>query len=123
MNDFELLHVGSTAAVTVYVAEPSQGRHYLPTSTRPSTVAGQTAHAGVPSPPCPARPQKPQRSARLSFRWQALVNEDSERGLRSAVAADIACITIHNDFTAHQDLSTADQRLPNLRALAELLVR
>ncbi len=56
-------------------------------------------------------------------RSQALVIEDSERGLRSAVAAGIGCITIHNDFTAHQDLSAADQRLPDLRALAEVLDR
>ena len=53
---------------------------------------------------------------------EALVIEDSARGLRSAVAAGIRCITVHNDFTAHQDLSAADHRVANLAEL-EIFLR
>ncbi len=56
-------------------------------------------------------------------RSQALVIEDSERGLRSAVAAQISCITVYNEFTAHQDLSAATGHIPDLQALVDLLVR
>jgi len=53
---------------------------------------------------------------------EALVIEDSARGLRSAVAAGIPCITVHNDFTAHQDLSAADHRVANLKELEVFLL-
>jgi len=54
---------------------------------------------------------------------RALIVEDSERGLRSAVAAGVPCITVFNEFTAHQDLSAAVLQVPDLNALADLLVR
>lgn len=47
----------------------------------------------------------------------ALVVEDSARGLRSAVAAGIDCAVVHNDFTGGQDFSGASHRIG---ALAEL---
>lgn len=52
---------------------------------------------------------------------QALVIEDSERGLRSAVAAGIDCAVVHNDFTAGHDFSTASYRLQTLAGLADIL--
>ncbi|MAT94909.1 MAG: HAD family hydrolase [Halioglobus sp.] len=52
---------------------------------------------------------------------QALVIEDSERGLRAAVAAGIDCAVVHNDFTAGHDFSTASYRLQTLAGLADIL--
>ena len=52
---------------------------------------------------------------------EALVVEDSERGLRSAVAAGIECAIVHNEFTKTQDFSTATYRIGALDELAALL--
>ena len=52
---------------------------------------------------------------------QALVIEDSERGLRSAVAAGIDCAVVAYGFTASQDFSKATYRINNLAELVELL--
>lgn len=54
---------------------------------------------------------------------QALVVEDSERGLRAAVAAGIDCAVVHNAFTAGQDFSAARYRLSSLTELCDLLLR
>lgn len=48
---------------------------------------------------------------------EALVVEDSSRGLRSAVAAGIDCVVVENAFTTSQDFSQATHRI---RSLAEL---
>ncbi|KQR17876.1 HAD family phosphatase [Cellulomonas sp. Leaf334] len=48
---------------------------------------------------------------------EALVVEDSSRGLRSAVAAGIDCAVVENEFTRSQDFSQATHRI---RSLAEL---
>jgi HAD superfamily hydrolase (TIGR01509 family) len=48
---------------------------------------------------------------------EALVVEDSTRGLRSAVAAGIDCAVVENAFTTSQDFSQATHRI---RSLAEL---
>jgi len=48
---------------------------------------------------------------------EALVVEDSSRGLASAVAAGIDCAVVHHDFTASQDFTAATHRI---RTLAEL---
>lgn len=48
---------------------------------------------------------------------EALVVEDSARGLQSAVAAGIDCAVVDNEFTASQDFSLARHRI---RTLAEL---
>ena len=53
---------------------------------------------------------------------EALVIEDSERGLRSAVAAGIECVVIENAFTQSQDFSRAACVLPSIRDLPALLV-
>jgi HAD superfamily hydrolase (TIGR01509 family) len=50
-------------------------------------------------------------------RHEALVVEDSSRGLASAVAAGIDCAVVDNAFTASQDFSQATWRI---RSLAEL---
>ena len=52
---------------------------------------------------------------------QALVIEDSERGLRSAVAAGIDCAVVEYAFTASQDFSKATYRIKNLSYLVVLL--
>jgi HAD superfamily hydrolase (TIGR01509 family) len=51
----------------------------------------------------------------------ALVVEDSARGLRSAVAAGIDCAVVHNDFTAGQDFAGARHRIGRLTELPGLL--
>lgn len=51
----------------------------------------------------------------------ALVVEDSERGLRSAVAAGIDCAIVYNPFTVHHDFTRATHRIDTLEALLELL--
>ena len=52
---------------------------------------------------------------------EALVIEDSERGLRAAVAAGIDCVVVENEFVRGQDFSTARYRIASLDALPELL--
>jgi HAD superfamily hydrolase (TIGR01509 family) len=52
---------------------------------------------------------------------QALVVEDSARGLRSAVAAGIDCAVVHHDFTAGQDFSGARYRIDSLAELPGLI--
>lgn len=54
---------------------------------------------------------------------RCLVVEDSRRGLRAALAAQIACVAIPTDFTRHSDLSAAARILPNLDALQPELVQ
>ena len=53
---------------------------------------------------------------------QALVVEDSARGLASAVAASIDCAVVHNAFTATQDFSAATHRIETLAELPALVV-
>lgn len=48
---------------------------------------------------------------------QAVVIEDSERGLKAAVAAGIDCIVVANDFVRTQDFSAATRRVESIRQL------
>ncbi len=52
---------------------------------------------------------------------QALVVEDSARGLSSAVAAGIDCAIVHNDFTQGSDFSQAQHRIRNLIELVDVI--
>lgn len=52
---------------------------------------------------------------------QALVVEDSARGLKSAVAAGVDCIVVHNDFTASHDLSAATLKIETIRDLPVIM--
>ena len=52
---------------------------------------------------------------------EALVVEDSERGLKAAVAAGIECAIVHSEFTSSHDFSTATFRIGSLGELAALL--
>ena len=52
---------------------------------------------------------------------EALIVEDSERGLRSAVAAGIDCAVVDNEFTKTQNFSPATHRIKSLSELAGLL--
>ena len=48
---------------------------------------------------------------------QAVVVEDSARGLKSAIAAGIDCIVVANEFTATHELSQATARVATFREL------
>lgn len=52
---------------------------------------------------------------------EAIVVEDSERGLRSAVNAGIDCVVVRNHFTRSHDFSDARHRIDSLRELLDLL--
>jgi HAD superfamily hydrolase (TIGR01509 family) len=52
---------------------------------------------------------------------EALVVEDSQRGLRSAVSAGIDCVIVDNHFTAKHDFSDATHRIKSLYELEQLL--
>ena len=52
---------------------------------------------------------------------QALVVEDSERGLRAAQAAAIDCAVVDYHFTRGHDFSAAQYRLQTLKELLQLL--
>ncbi len=52
---------------------------------------------------------------------QALVVEDSERGLRAAAAAGIDCVIVANEFVRGQDFSAALARIDTLAELPALL--
>lgn len=52
---------------------------------------------------------------------EALIIEDSGRGLASALAAEIDCAIVYNTFTAAHDFSGASHRINNLGELKKLL--
>lgn len=52
---------------------------------------------------------------------ETLVVEDSERGLRSAVAAGIECAIVYNPFTTSHDFSRATHRIERLEELLKLV--
>lgn len=52
---------------------------------------------------------------------EAIVIEDSQRGLTSAIAAGIECAIVKNDFTASHDFSAATYRIDSLDDLQRLL--
>lgn len=52
---------------------------------------------------------------------ETIIVEDSERGLRSAVAAGIECVIVHNRFTENHDFTKATHRIKTLEELLTLL--
>lgn len=54
---------------------------------------------------------------------QAIAVEDSERGLRSALAAGIDCVVVANDFVRGQDFSGATHSIDAVTQLPALLER
>jgi len=52
---------------------------------------------------------------------EAIVVEDSQRGLHSAVSAGIDCVIVHNEFTASHDFTDATHRIETLKELERLL--
>ncbi len=52
---------------------------------------------------------------------EAIIIEDSQRGLTSAFNANIQCAIVHNDFTVKHDFSKADFFINKLDELEELL--
>jgi HAD superfamily hydrolase (TIGR01509 family) len=53
---------------------------------------------------------------------EALVVEDSSRGLSSAVAAGIDCVIVHNDFTKSHDFSQARYQIETLAELKDIVL-
>ena len=53
---------------------------------------------------------------------EALVVEDSSRGLRSAVAAGIDCAIVYNEFTKSHDFSQAHYRIRTLAELKDIVL-
>lgn len=53
---------------------------------------------------------------------EALVVEDSSRGLRSAVAAGIDCAIVYNEFTKTQDFSQAHCRIRTLAEVKDIIL-
>jgi HAD superfamily hydrolase (TIGR01509 family) len=53
---------------------------------------------------------------------ETLVVEDSARGLRSAVAAGIDCVIVHNDFTKTHDFTQASYRITSLVELKDIVL-
>ncbi len=53
---------------------------------------------------------------------EALVVEDSARGLTSAVAAGIDCVIVHNEFTKTHDFSQASHRIDALIGLKDIIL-
>jgi HAD superfamily hydrolase (TIGR01509 family) len=51
---------------------------------------------------------------------QTIIVEDSQRGLKSALLAQIECVIVHNDFTKTQDFSKADYRINTITDLPKL---
>lgn len=52
---------------------------------------------------------------------EAIIVEDSQRGLISANRAQIECVIVHNEFTKTQDFSTATHKINKLSELVNLL--
>lgn len=52
---------------------------------------------------------------------ETIVVEDSQRGLTSAVNANIDCVVVKNDFTITQDFSKAKHFIENLEQLETIL--
>lgn len=52
---------------------------------------------------------------------EAIVIEDSARGLQSAYNAGIECITVHNEFSKTQDFSKAYKRIDKFKELLQHL--
>jgi HAD superfamily hydrolase (TIGR01509 family) len=53
---------------------------------------------------------------------EALIVEDSARGLRSAIAAGIDCAIVHNEFTKSHDFSQAHFRIQALAELKDIIL-
>lgn len=53
---------------------------------------------------------------------EALVVEDSARGLSSAVAAGIDCVIVYNEFMKAQDFSRASYRIDTLTGLKDIVL-
>jgi len=52
---------------------------------------------------------------------ECIIIEDSKRGLSSAIAANIDCVIVYNEFTTSQDFSEAQYKINSLNNLEELL--
>lgn len=52
---------------------------------------------------------------------ETIVVEDSERGLKSAVAANIDCVIVKNDFVSSHDFSSAKYKIDTLNELVDIL--
>ncbi len=51
-----------------------------------------------------------------------IVVEDSQRGLSAAIAADIRCVVVHNEFTASHDFSGAHRLVRTLDEIPDVIM-
>ena len=100
-TDFDLIH--EHREITQYMDLILTNKDYERSKPYPDPYLAALDHFGI----------EPQN---------ALVVEDSERGLRSAVAAGIDCAVVHHPFTEPQDFSSATYRLSALSDLIGLLL-
>lgn len=100
-TDFDLIH--ASRGIVSYFDLILTNKDYARSKPEPDPYLAALKHFGV----------SPE---------QALVVEDSERGLRSAVAAGIDCVTVYHPFTEPQDFSAAKKRIQNLNDLVEWLL-
>jgi HAD superfamily hydrolase (TIGR01509 family) len=98
--DFELIH--RTRSIVPHMAFVLTLEDYPKAKPAPDPYLAALARFG-------ARPD------------EAIVIEDSERGLRSALAAGIRCIVVENEFTRGRDFSGAERVLESLQQLPPLL--
>ena len=80
-----------------------------------------TGSDGLPLKPAPAPYQAAARVFRPAPPGAVLAVEDSGSGVRSAVAAGLACAAVYNPDSGAQDLSPARWRLNSLYELPALL--
>ena len=80
-----------------------------------------TGSDGLPLKPAPAPSQAAARVFRPAPPGAVLAVEDSGSGVRSAVAAGLACAAVYNPDSGAQDLSPARWRLNSLYELPALL--
>ena len=98
--DFDLIH--KDRKIVQYMDLVLTNRDYMRSKPAPDPYLKALDHFGI-------TPQ------------QALVVEDSERGLKSAVAAGIDCAVVYHPFTAPQDFSQATYRIDKLSGLLDIL--
>ncbi len=98
--DFELIHQGRS--IVDYMSFVLAKGDYLRSKPAPDPYLTALARFG-------AQPH------------EAIVVEDSERGLQAAVAAGIDCVVVASAFVAAQDLRAASYRIESSRELPALL--
>lgn len=99
-QDFELIHRETN--ICAHMSFILTKGDYPRSKPHPDPYLTATARFGVP-------------------KEEIVIIEDSERGLKSAIAAGIDCIVVKNDFVVGQNLSAANHQIESLAMLPALL--